>query len=191
MKYFLLALTVLLFGACSTAPRARVTYIPPSVVPVKEQVASAQTKVASAQVHAESAAAKLDELERATSDAPALLSLAQATHADVDSLTQELQDAQVNLVAAQTDANTLQAQVNVQTAMLQEVANERDAAILQAAEDRKHAHRLKLYICGIAAALAGFVVFHFKSLLLFAGPYGVLAFVAVPGAVFAALWIWL
>ena len=78
-----------------------------------------------------------------------------------------------------------------------EQAQLKDAALDRVDKEKKRAdeaiakyHKLKLYICGIAAALAAFAAWRFLGLIqiLVPPPYSFLAPVLAAGATFTALW---
>jgi hypothetical protein len=204
MKLQILALILgmALETSCSSVPRSSIRYSAPSVTPVRTTVTkvqatvtTARTQVASAQTHASQATATIKEIA-ATETVPALLTLAQAAAAQVDQLTSDLLDAQTSLTIAQGDlaatqvkVTDLEGKVGVQTEQLNTATDEKNAAIAQDAVDRKHAHKLKFYACSLGAAAAGFLVFQFRTVLAFLGPYGFAAYVAVPALVFGALWL--
>jgi hypothetical protein len=199
---FLLSLATLC--SCAAPPRVSPHFSPPSVAPVREKVSEAQLHVTNAQTHADKAKSEITDAKKLAAvagigDASKPLQLAlDAANSEIDALTQELTVTQVALQFTQKHVTALEGQIQTVTDGANTAIDQKNLAIAaqQKAEaqvkiDKAHAHRLKFYICSLAAALALFVVWKFKWILSFLGPYGLIAYAAVPAAVFTALWMFL
>lgn len=215
----ILALATLGLGAsCSQVPRkGRIDYAAPTLNPVRSGIATAQDHLTSARTHitkssgATAAAAKkaktaqdrLVVVEKAVAKDEPTHTLVLQVQQDVDSLTADLltaktendaltvdvQASQTSLAAAQTRAADLQKQINTQTADLNEANRIRNLAIDQATAANAHVHKLKFWICTLAAAATLLLVTRFTGFLApLLGPYALILYVAAPAAVFGVLW---
>lgn len=206
MKKFLtlaLAAAALLTCSCASTKRLSPTYLPPSttgtrvaVTAGQERVTSAQAHVTQAQTHAKAASAKIVELEKAVAESPTTLKLVVELRGDVDRLTEELiqtqealASAQVSLIEAQQHATDLQGQINTQTQTLNTTIETSNRNADKLASITKAYHKLKFYVCSLAAACVGLLLWKFKAVLLFLGPYALIAMIAGPAAVFGLLWL--
>lgn len=216
----LAGLGILLFlQACATAPHTGVQYLAPSVVPVKtsvaratEKVSSAQvhartatTEVAQAQTHAKAATTSLTQLQALVATNTTLNPLAVAAKREVDQLTQnltsaqtevgslqvDLADAQTAHATAQTQADSLQTQVGTQTDQLNTAVVTANKAIAERDAAKSAYHKIKFYVCFLAAGLVGFLVWKFKFIFAALGPYALIPMLGLPAAAFAMLWMFL
>ncbi len=170
MKLIALALVTLALVGCATKYDA-----PKLVAPVRAAVAKAQVKVASAQAHVSRASTAIAELEaKLPAQTPELHSLAQQAKVAVETAGADLVTAAEELRTAQLKTSTLEGTVG-------KLANEK--AILE----RRYG-KLKFGLCTLAAAGALYLLFQFRWILAFAGPYAWIAFVAGPAAAFGLLW---
>ncbi len=212
------ALALGLGASCSQVPsRGRINYAAPTLNPVRSGIATAQDRLLSARTHitkssgATAAAAKkaktakdrLVVVEKAVTKDETTHSLVLQVQQDVDSLTndlltaqtentaltQDVQASQTSLATAQTRAADLQKQINTQTADLNEANRIRNLAIDQAEAANAHVHKLKFWICTLAAAATLLLVTRFTGVLApLLGPYALILYVAAPAAVFGFLW---
>lgn len=208
MRTFLLPLMaslVLGLSACtSTAPRARINYVPPSTVPIKQSVVKAQThaetthvKITDAQIKALAAKENIVKLEGVLADQPVVVALAQAVHKELDELTLLLMGAnysneQLKLELGQTTLkiDSLQLQVNTQTTQLNERGEQLNKALAQGEIDRANAHKFKaiLVFLGTLAVLA--VIFGLFGMRMFVPPILWLT-IGAPAATAAFLFFYL
>lgn len=182
-------------GGCASPKRSAVHYSPPSVAPVREKISSAQGSVANAITlagAAKTAIARATELLAAPADQLSVPDLQEAlgeASGKVDALTTQLGSALGALGEAQVRIDALETKVSTQAAQLNTAIDEKNAAITWGDAAVSKYHRLKFFICLLAAAAAGLLVFQFRGLLVYLGPWGLAAYVVVPGLVFTALWI--
>lgn len=173
----LAAVSVALLCSCA-APQGPHNFRPPSVVPVKEKVVEAQTHVKSAQSAAKRIAAATTE--------PCKTAEWQAAY---DDLTKELNDAYLALSVANERADTLQKQNDTLATEANAVDDKRIAAEKREKVVLGKYHRVKSYLAAIAAAAVALLLWQFKSILSFLGPYSVLAFIATPAAAAALVFL--
>jgi chromosome segregation ATPase len=196
-KHFAVVLALLVLCSCSSAPKhSHQEYSAPSTAPVREKVNSAKAAVDRASTHAAKAKAAIGQAEKVAPEIPDLRAALGAANSETDELTKELLNAANDLVVADGRIDGLQKA----NAVLAKVANDsvkeknlalaqKKAAETQAAEDRRHVHRLKRYICGAGAAIAFLFAFQFRGLLMLAGPWVLgIVLLGAPAAVFAFLW---
>ena len=184
-------LSVVAFASCA-APRSALHYSPPSVAPVRQDISNVQSHVANAQTHAQKAKAAIADAKKlAPADPPELKLALDVADGEIDGLTYELNSAQTALKSANSRINNLEGKIGEQTNLLNTANDEKNAAITEAAAAAHRYHKLKFYVCALGAALALLLILKFKGLLTLLGPYGAIAYVAGPAAVFAGLWMFL
>jgi hypothetical protein len=83
----------------------------------------------------------------------------------------------------------LESAVKNQTVLLNNANDEKNAAITERDAAVEKYHHLKFFLCLLAAAAAGLLVFQFRGLLRLLGPWGFAAYAVVPGAVFTFVWL--
>lgn len=191
----------LLMSSCATGPnKTSVYYSPPSVAPVQQKITAAQSSVTNAQTHAAKAktavATALRAVESEKDKSPELKLALDDANTEIDALTTELTLTQAALQDATDNSSALQGRINEQTGTLNTCIDDkntaitqRDTAQAQVKVEQAHVHKLKFWICALAAELAAFLVFRFKWVFALAGPWGFIAgIVGAPVAVFWGLW---
>jgi predicted nucleic acid-binding Zn-ribbon protein len=135
-------------------------------------------------------------VQRAQSSVDAAVSAAKELKSDdpqqqsiIVALNKSLFDAKNELRDAQAQIVDLDEKVDEQTDLLNAANDEKNAAITARDAANSHVHKLKFLVCSLAAAATGLLVFQFRRILALLGPYGLIAYVAVPGLVFGALWM--
>src|ERR1043166_12245 len=146
-------------------------YSAPSSAPVQQSVQRAQSSVDAAIEQAKNLS--VDEKSQ-----PGLVAL----NRSLFEAKNELRDAQAHII-------DLDKKVRDQTDTLNKTIDEKNAAITARDAANSHVHKLKFLVCSIAAAAAGLLVFQFRSILALFGPWGFIAYAAVPSLVFGLLWL--
>lgn len=186
-----------LFVSCAGAPKQHLA--PPSFRPVTQSVEKLAENNKKSQTHAEKAKKAIDEAEKAESPQILKLALKDARN-EIDALTQILLDDAAEIQRLETEiVPTLKKEVEVQTEKAnlaidqnEKLTKENDGLKAQVKVEKAHVHKLKIGICTLGAAIGAFIVFQFGSgLIALFGPWGLLAYVAVPGAIFGFLWRYL
>lgn len=183
------ALCAVLFASCA-APRSGLHYSPPSVAPVRQNISEIQSHVSNAQTHAQKAKAAITDAKQVAAIDPNRLQLElNVANQEVDALTNELAIAQEALKSANGNVDALQRKIGDQTDLLNTANDEKNAAITKADAAAHRYHQLKFYICAAGALIAFLLIWKFKGVLTLLGPYGMIAYVAGPAAVFGILWL--
>jgi len=166
-------LIALALPACTAIPsKTLLHYSPPSVMPVRRAIATAQEHAAAAQQYLRNAG---------TQEKTEHLAIANAAN-EIDALTDELLNAQSALTKTETDASA-------QTQLLNAANDSKNAAITAADAAKFRYHRLKFYACLIGAAAALLLALRLGVLSFVPPPYNFVAVAAVPVIAFGALWI--
>jgi len=186
-----LSAIALCLGGCAS-PRSAIRYSPPSVAPVREQISEAGSHVTNAQTHAQAAKRAVAAAVSAANkykDAELNLQLVAADH-EIDALTVELNSAQTALRSANTNVDSLEHKIGDQTNLLNTANDEKNAALTKAHAAARRYHKLKFWVCALAAAATALLIFRFKALLfLIPPPYNFIVGAAVPAGVFGFLWL--
>lgn len=185
--------------SCSAIPRkTAVHYSPPSTATVSSSIGTAQGSVRSAGIEAGNLKTQIASAIKASEGGSVELKLALTrANLSVDTLTKQLLVTGGDLTAAAGSITQLQAEVNGLAGAANTCIDEKNAAIdiahakeKQVAFEQAHVHRLKFWMCSLAAGCALLVAFGFRSVLMLGGPYALAAgFVAFPAATFAACWL--
>lgn len=189
MKPCILAALAAVLCSCA-APRIQL----PSVEPIKQAVVvaqgstkAAQTKIteaqsatAKAQTSAKSAQMKLVSLQKELNQTKQDLLLEASIASDVDALSEELLNTQAALTESQNQLTTTQANLstaNQRADTAQQNINKAQTLIDNATRTDQKYHKLKWGVCllaaGITAAVVGFVLFQFWTVLAGLGAIGI------------------
>lgn len=107
----------------------------------------------------------------------------------IDTLSAELLGAKGEVGVLRAANADLEKKVGAQTDYANARADEANAAILDRDAAKFRYHRLKFYACSLAAAAAFLLLWKFKGVLAFLGPYGIAALIGGPAAVFGIAWL--
>jgi PBP1b-binding outer membrane lipoprotein LpoB len=167
---------MLFLAGCSSSPkRSSIRYSPPPVAPVQEKITHAQTAAAS--------------VSAAIAEAQALNKDEKVGHAlgVAESAAKELK---VDLVVAGDRLLLLDSSIRNQTDLLNAAIDEKNAAIIERDDAVSKYHKLKFFLCLLAAGVVLSLAWRFRGLLVFIPPpYNLVAIGALPVLVFGFLWI--
>jgi septal ring factor EnvC (AmiA/AmiB activator) len=167
-----LTLLALLLVGCAT-PKLPPTFDKPSVVPIQQSAHETQQHIKKAQ----------DISKRLEQEVP-------QSKPFVDELNKELLDATTTITTLQGEVTQLDNQLTTQTNKANELSKASASAQVKLTAAVTRYHKLKMLVCGLAAALALFVLLRFPLLLSFIPPpWNVVGFAAIPALVYGGLWL--
>jgi hypothetical protein len=179
---------LLLATSCANPKRSSIRYSPPNVQPVREKLIDAKTSVVAAVSAADAVQSAIAEAKAANTNEKVGHALGLA-ESKAKELIAQLQSAQGSIGGAGDNLTLYDSAARNQTVLLNNAITRADASDLRADAAVEKYHHLKFFLCLLAAAAAGLLVFQFRGLLRLLGPWGFAAYAVVPGAVFAFVWL--
>lgn len=176
MKWLILILALGL-SACASPKKFDV----PSTVGVRQALVETRSHIGMAKTTAGAVKQSILDIQAKEQDPELVLQLGQAA-AQIDSLTN-------NLLTADTAAEALDTRLAQVEQQIVKLAQNAQKAETERAKAVSRYHRLKLPLCLIGAAVAGFFLWKFKPAILALGPWGIAGAAAAPVGVFSLLWL--
>jgi hypothetical protein len=183
---------MLFLASCAHRKLATIRYSPPSTAPVQEKISDAKSSNTAAISAADSVTALIAEAQTAlaVSDLPRVGHALGVAESMAKDLGNQLSVTQSSLTIAGDRTLLLDSAVRNQTTLLNNAIDEKNAAITARDVAVSKYHRLKFFVCLLAAGAVLSLAWRFRGLLAFIPPpYNLVAIGALPVITFTALWI--